>query len=302
MSPPPTVFVVGATGTQGGAVARQLRGLGWNVRATTRKLDSDRARALTDAGVQLTQADWDDGEALAASMAGCDKLFLVLVVNPKDPDSERRHALRILDTAKQAGLGQVVSCTSLGVSRVGPELEAASPVLHHLLSIKKTVEQAIADAGLDSYTLLRPAYLMANFVEPAINAYSDILEQGTWTTALAPESQLGLLDHEDTARVALAAFRDPARFHRRVIGMASELRTAQQTLDTLGAAMGRSLTAHFMTEEQIAAEPPWTITFRLNKAMRNMADDLDLEALAEITPLTTFEAFLERERDQVNKF
>lgn len=85
-----TVYVCSATGFQGGALARKLRGLGWEVHATTRDLGSPAAAALTDIGVHLSQADWDDTEALKTSITGCDKLFLCLLPNWDDLSCERR--------------------------------------------------------------------------------------------------------------------------------------------------------------------------------------------------------------------
>ena len=44
------ILVTGATGQQGGAVARQLLARGHRVRAMTRKPDSDAAQALAQIG------------------------------------------------------------------------------------------------------------------------------------------------------------------------------------------------------------------------------------------------------------
>ncbi len=44
------VLISGATGQQGGAIARELLAAGWPVRAMTRKPDSDAARAIARLG------------------------------------------------------------------------------------------------------------------------------------------------------------------------------------------------------------------------------------------------------------
>ena len=41
-----TILITGATGKQGGAVIRALAGKGFRLRAMTRKIESDAARAL----------------------------------------------------------------------------------------------------------------------------------------------------------------------------------------------------------------------------------------------------------------
>ncbi len=89
-SPKHTVYVCSATGYQGSALARKLRDLGWEVHATTRNPESSAAIALKTVGVHLTESNWDNTEALSASIAGCDKLFLCLMPNWDDPSCERR--------------------------------------------------------------------------------------------------------------------------------------------------------------------------------------------------------------------
>lgn len=56
-SPEHSVFVCSATGFQGGALARRLREIGWNVHATTRDLNSQAAMAMKIIGVRLSECD-----------------------------------------------------------------------------------------------------------------------------------------------------------------------------------------------------------------------------------------------------
>ena len=57
MSTKRSVLVTGATGQQGGAVARALLSRGHRVKALTRKPDSDAARQLMSAGADLVTGD-----------------------------------------------------------------------------------------------------------------------------------------------------------------------------------------------------------------------------------------------------
>ena len=60
----PTIFVVSATGTQGGAVARLAIKNQWTVHATTRDPNSAAAQMLASLNVKITRGDWDDEAAL----------------------------------------------------------------------------------------------------------------------------------------------------------------------------------------------------------------------------------------------
>jgi uncharacterized protein YbjT (DUF2867 family) len=69
------VAVTGATGKQGGAVVRHLLRAGWPVRALTRDASSAAARALTNAGAQVQQADSRNLDSLAAAFKGAWGVF-----------------------------------------------------------------------------------------------------------------------------------------------------------------------------------------------------------------------------------
>jgi uncharacterized protein YbjT (DUF2867 family) len=60
----PIVAVTGATGRQGGAVARHLLIVGWQVRALTRKPDAEPARKLGALGAEVIRADMGDPSTL----------------------------------------------------------------------------------------------------------------------------------------------------------------------------------------------------------------------------------------------
>ena len=66
------ILVFGATGAQGGSVARALLSRGqFDVRAITRNPDSPAAQALRDAGAEVVKGDLDDPASIAAALDGC---------------------------------------------------------------------------------------------------------------------------------------------------------------------------------------------------------------------------------------
>ena len=66
-----TILVFGATGAQGGSVARSLLLRGkFNVRAITRKPESTAAQALAELGAEIVQGDLEDPATLAAALEG----------------------------------------------------------------------------------------------------------------------------------------------------------------------------------------------------------------------------------------
>ena len=70
------ILVVGATGAQGGSVARNLLSRGqFDVRALTRKADSPAAQELRELGAEIEQGDLDDPASISAALEGCYGVF-----------------------------------------------------------------------------------------------------------------------------------------------------------------------------------------------------------------------------------
>ena len=69
MSTKRSVLVAGATGQQGGAVARQLLSRGHKVRALTRKPQGEAAKALASSGAEVVPGDLDDVGSLQSELA-----------------------------------------------------------------------------------------------------------------------------------------------------------------------------------------------------------------------------------------
>ncbi len=71
------IAVTGATGQQGGAVARKLLADGWKVRALTRDVNKPAAQALAEAGAELFAGDMDSRSDLEAAFQGVYGVFSV---------------------------------------------------------------------------------------------------------------------------------------------------------------------------------------------------------------------------------
>jgi uncharacterized protein YbjT (DUF2867 family) len=109
------IAVVGATGAQGGGLARAIledaKGE-FAVRALTRKPDSDKAKALAAQGAEVVRADLDDAESLKRAFAGAYGAFCVTNYwELFSPEKELAQATHQAQAAKAAGLKHVVWST-----------------------------------------------------------------------------------------------------------------------------------------------------------------------------------------------
>src|SRR5574339_278139 len=104
------IAVTGATGQQGGAVARKLLADGWKVRALTRDVNKPAAQALAQAGAELTAGDMDSRSELDAAFDGAYGVFSVqnFWLPNVGYEGEIRQGKNVADSAKAAGAQHLV--------------------------------------------------------------------------------------------------------------------------------------------------------------------------------------------------
>ncbi len=104
----PIILVVGATGTQGGSVARHLlAGDRFAVRALTRRPHSDEALTLGAMGAEVVPGDLSEPSSVRRAMTDVHGVFGVTDWWEHFEHSEA-HGRNIVDAAAQAGVGHLV--------------------------------------------------------------------------------------------------------------------------------------------------------------------------------------------------
>jgi uncharacterized protein YbjT (DUF2867 family) len=222
------ILVTGATGQQGGAVARNLlKQPGFTVRALTRDSAKPAARTLAQAGAELFRGDLDDSASLKRALEGTWGVFSVQSFVETGYDGEIRQGKAVTDAAKAAGVQHLVY-----TSVVSADQKTGLP---HFES-KWQIEQHIARSGL-SHTILRPAFFMQNWYnymrEPILN--------GTLPLPLNQQTRLQQISVEDIGAIAAMAFQNPTKWSGRTIELAGEELTMQRVVETLSRVVGRNV-------------------------------------------------------------
>lgn len=212
-----TVLVLGATGTQGGAVARELLRRGWAVRALTRDPQSPGARALAGRGAEVIRGDLDDpGSIGSAFRGGVHGVYSVQAFSgPDGVAGEERQGRAVADAAVRAEVAHFVY-GSVG----GAERDSGVP---HFDS-KGRIETYIGALGLPA-TVLRPAMFMSNFtvIGPARSGDGLVL-----TLALKPGAVLQMIAPEDIGVFAADAFDYPDEYLGRQLEIAGDALTGPE--------------------------------------------------------------------------
>ncbi|WP_319700922.1 NmrA/HSCARG family protein [Streptomyces sp. ME19-01-6] len=217
MSNKKAALVTGATGGQGGAVARRLLDNGWAVRALVRDPDKQGAKDLKALGAELVTGDLDDPKALRAAAQGVHGVFSVQPADLADPRPgvEVRQGKNVADAAKAAGVAHLVY-SSVG----GPE--RTSGVAH--FETKAEIEAHIDAIGVPA-TVLRPVFFMENWPYMVPKA-----ENGArvGSIALDADTSLQMIALVDIGRIAADAFDKPAEFLGKKIEIAGDELTVWQ--------------------------------------------------------------------------
>jgi uncharacterized protein YbjT (DUF2867 family) len=117
------IAVSGATGQQGGVVARKLFADGWKVRALTRDVDKAAAQELASLGAEVVAGDMDNRAELDAAFKGVYGVFSVqnFWLPNIGFEGEIRQGKNVAEAAKDAGRGSApcVFVRRRGASRHG---------------------------------------------------------------------------------------------------------------------------------------------------------------------------------------
>ncbi|MFE5948693.1 NmrA/HSCARG family protein [Streptomyces sp. NPDC056480] len=221
------ILVTGATGGQGGAVARALIGRGWAVRALVRDPDQGRARDLELLGAELAVGDMDDLNSLLSAAQGAYGLFSVQPANLADSpsDAEVRRGMNVADAAVITGIRHLVYSSVGGAER-------RSGIAH--FDSKAQIEQYIDALGVPA-TVLRPVFFMENWplMVPQVRDGERVA-----LLALDAETPLQMIALSDIGWIAAAAFADPASYIGTKIEIAGDELTVRQVGETITEAGG----------------------------------------------------------------
>lgn len=225
-----SVLVTGATGQQGGTVARKLLADGYRVRAMTRKPDSERAKELVKLGAEAIQGDLDDAASLERAVQGVWGAFAVQNTWEAGVEKEEVQGKRLAEIAKAAGVQHFV------YSSVG-SAHRHTGIPH--FDNKSRVEETVRGLGFPSYTIIRPVFFMENLLSPW---FKPGIDQGKLMIGIAPTTVLQMIAVDDIGKYGLLAFGKHAELNGREIDIAGDEKTMPETARIFSTAARKKIT------------------------------------------------------------
>jgi uncharacterized protein YbjT (DUF2867 family) len=248
------ITVIGATGAQGGGLARAILAEAsgdFALRAVTRKPDGDAARALAAAGAEIVSADLDDVASLERAFEGAHGAFCVTNYwEHMSPDREIAQARNLANASKASGVKHVVWSTLEDTRLRVPLEDDRMPTLHGRFKVPHFDTKGESDAFFDTArtTFLATSFYWDNLIYFGMGPKPDASGKLGFVLPMGDKKLPGIAA-EDIGKCAFGVFkRGDAALGKR-IGIAGEHLTGGQMARAMSAALEREITHQAVTPE-----------------------------------------------------
>ena len=228
------ILVTGATGQQGGSLARLLLQKKHKVYALTRNTQSSAAQDLRNKGANVVKGDLDDSDSLERAAKDVESIFLMGTPFEDGTEGETRRGKLMADIVKENKVEHLVYSSVANADK--------NTGIPHFES-KYKVEQHIKNLGIP-HTIIGPTFFMENLVGPG-------LEQGQLALPLSPSSILQQSALENIAEFSALVLVRRKPFLRKRIDIASDEMTGEQAAKILSDELGHRIRYVHIPLEQI---------------------------------------------------
>ena len=271
------ILVSGATGTQGGAVARELIQRGYSVRGLTRNTNSEASQALQAHGIQMVQGDFDDPISLDRALEGAYGAFSVQQYRGVGSDGEIRQGKAFADAAKRAEIKHFIyTSVAKAPLRTGvPQFESKLVIENYIQSLEIP------------YTIVRPASFMST-----VEVWRTDAQGGEFSGPQLPEFERVFVAPSDIGRFVAEAFDYPSDWLGKTLSIASDRITYAGIAEAMSRVMNRPVVYNQMPWEEFTASAS-PIAIAATTWYRDNIDPINVAALREeFSWLLTFEEYL----------
>jgi len=315
------IAVVGATGSQGGGIARAILDdpTGpFTLRALTRDATSPKARELAARGAEVVEADLDDEASIRRAFDGAYGAFVVTnfwaPLTPEQEAARPRYQMEkdqaeiAARAARDAGLKHVVWSTLEDTRPHFAHVDSAAPTLAGGYKVPHFDAKGEANASFTGYgvptTFLETTFYYESLLAgqgPARDANGELV-----LSLAMDQSPLSLVAVEDIGRTAYGIFLAGPRYIGRSVGLAGAHYTGAELADLLTEVLGEKVAYRPLTHDQLRAagfplaeEIAGTFQFYA-EAAESFVGHRDLDEIRKINPrLKPLPEWLAEHRDEL---
>jgi uncharacterized protein YbjT (DUF2867 family) len=304
---------VGATGAQGGGLVRAILADSdgeFAVRALTRNVDSDKAKALKKAGAEVVRADLDDEKSLEKAFAGAYGAFCVTNFwEHFSPEKEYSQAGNMARAAKAAGVQHVIWSTLEDTRKQVPLNDERMPTLQGKYKVphfdaKGEADQIFREVGVPT-TFLVTSFYWDNFIHFGAGPKRGPDGKLALTFPMDDKKLPGIAV-EDIGKTALSIFKRGKELIGKTIAIAGEHLSGEQLAQKMSKALDKEITYHSVPPEVYRSFgfPGADDMGNMFQFKRDFNDSFvgarDIESARKLNPeLQTFDKWLERHKDEI---
>jgi uncharacterized protein YbjT (DUF2867 family) len=241
------IAVVGATGAQGGGLARAIlrdKSGGFSARALTRKVESDNAKELAKLGAEVVAADLDDQASVERAFRGAYAAFCVTNFwEHFSPEREYTQAVAMAKAAKAAGVKHVIWSTLEDTRRWVPLSDPRMPTLMGKYKVPHFDAKGEADkvfVELAPTTCLLTSFYWENFIYFGAGPKPGPDGKLALTYPLGAGKLPGIAV-EDIGKCAYTIFKRGQEFIGKTVAISGEQLTGAQMAAALTRALGQEV-------------------------------------------------------------
>ena len=251
------IVVFGATGAQGGGVARAIlndRNSEFAVRAVTRDPNSDKAKELAKMGAEVVAGEIDDMQSLKRVLSGAyGAYFVTFFWAHFSPEKEKTEAKNMAQAAKEAGLKHVIWSTLEDTRKYIPIDDNRMPTLMEKykvphLDAKGEADQYFIDAGVP-VTFLITSFYWENMIYFGMGPKRGADGKLAITFPMGNKKLSGIAA-EDIGKCAYGVFKRGQELIGKRVGIAGEQIACNEMAQLLTKALGKEVSYNEITPEQ----------------------------------------------------
>jgi len=252
-----TIVVFGATGAQGGGLARAILNdpkSEFGVRAVTRDIHSEKARQLRDMGAEVVTADIDDKKSIRQALEGAYGAFFVTFFwDHFSPEKEYSQVRDMAEAAKDAKIRHAIWSTLEDTRKWVPLDDDRMPTLQGKYKVphfdaKGAANQHFIDAGVPT-TFLVASFYWENMIYFGMGPKRG--EDGNLAiTFPIGDKKLAGIGAEDIGKCAYGIFKKGTGLVGKTIGIAGDHKTGDEMARELSNALSEKVRYHAVTPAQ----------------------------------------------------
>jgi uncharacterized protein YbjT (DUF2867 family) len=242
------IAVFGATGAQGGGLARAIlqdKNSEFAVRAITRDSNSEKARKLAELGAEVVVADIDDKQSVRQALEGAyGAYFVTFFWDHFSPEKEQAQARDMAEAAKEAGLKHVIWSTLEDTREWVPLDDDRMPTLQGKYKVphfdaKGEADQFFQDLEVPT-TFMRASFYWDNFIYFGLGPKKGP-DGNLYLTLPVDNKKMAGIASEDIGKCAYGIFKQGEEQIGKTVGVAGEQLTGEEMAEAMSKALDQKV-------------------------------------------------------------